>query len=35
MVNLNLNDIIRECTIGSSTGVDTCYEVCGDSWNMG
>lgn len=24
-----------ECTWGDSTGTDTCWEVCGDSWNMG
>jgi len=24
-----------ECTEGSMTVEDGCYEVCGDSWNMG
>jgi cysteine-rich repeat protein len=24
-----------ECTKGCLTSIDTCYEVCGDSWNMG
>ena len=23
-----------ECTLGDSSGIDTCFEVCGDSLNM-
>ena len=23
-----------ECTLGSPTNIDTCEEVCGDSWDM-
>lgn len=28
-------EIGYECTRGSGTTCDVCYEICGDSWNKG